>query len=69
MLDTIGEPQTLGMSLNALLPTVFPSRRTAIHARPILHGAPVPLSAPLEELVREAAYPDGWIHLSFEMIG
>ncbi|RWA14389.1 hypothetical protein EKO27_g744 [Xylaria grammica] len=29
----------------------------------ILHGARVPFHAPLEELMREAAYPDGWLCL------
>jgi autophagy-related protein 5 len=28
-----------------------------------MHGAAVPFSAPLEELMREAAYPDGWVCL------
>ncbi len=28
-----------------------------------MHGVPVPFSAPLEELMREAAYPDGWLCL------
>jgi autophagy-related protein 5 len=27
------------------------------------HGAAVPFSAPLEDLMREAAYPDGWLCL------
>jgi autophagy-related protein 5 len=62
------ETQTLGSALNAILPSLFPSRRDAILAEPILHGAPVPFRAPLEELMREAAYADGWIHLSVLMI-
>ena len=63
------EPQTLGNALHALLPALFPSRRTPILAKPILHGAVVPLGAILEELVKEAAYLDGWIHLGLEMTG
>lgn len=59
----VGEVQTLGSALNMILPTLFPSRRDAIHAEPILHGVPVPFSAPIEDLMREAAYPDGWLHL------
>jgi autophagy-related protein 5 len=55
------QPQTLGTALHNLLPSLFPSRRTPILARPILHGAQVPLSASLEELVRWACYADGWL--------
>lgn len=62
------ETQTLGSALNTLLPSLFPSRRDAILAEPILHGATVPFGAPLEELMREAAYADGWLHLSLVMI-
>lgn len=60
--------QTLGSALNRILPSLFPSRRDAILAEPILHGAPVPFRAPLEDLMREAAYADGWLHLSVNMI-
>jgi autophagy-related protein 5 len=56
------------MALNQILPSLFPSRRDAILAEPILHGAPVPFRAPLEELMREAAYADGWIHLTLLML-
>lgn len=62
------EPQTLGSALNAILPSLFPSRRDAILAEPILHGAAVPFRAPLEEVMREAAYADGWLHLGILMI-
>ncbi|KAK0106939.1 autophagy protein 5 [Cadophora gregata] len=62
------EVQTLGMALNSILPSLFPSRRDAIVAEPVLHGASVPFKAPLEELMREAAYADGWLHLSVLMI-
>ena len=63
------EPQTLGITLHSLLPTLFPHRRTPILAKAVLHGAVVPLMAPVEELMREAAYLDGWIHLGIVMIG
>jgi len=62
------EIQTLGMALNQILPSLFPSRRDAILAEPVLHGAPVPFTAPLEDLMREAAYPDGWLHLCVNML-
>lgn len=32
-------------------------------ANVLLHGAHVPFMAPLDELMREAAYPDGWLCL------
>ncbi|KAI1381025.1 autophagy protein Apg5-domain-containing protein [Hypoxylon crocopeplum] len=61
----VGErtPQTLGAALRGLLPRLFPSSRDPVLADAILHGARVPFSAPLEDLMREAAYPDGWICL------
>ncbi|KAK4163634.1 autophagy protein Apg5-domain-containing protein [Cladorrhinum sp. PSN259] len=55
--------QTLGGALKYILPTLFPSSRDPILANVILHGGPVPFRAPLEELMREAAYPDGWLCL------
>ncbi|KAL1840441.1 hypothetical protein VTJ49DRAFT_479 [Mycothermus thermophilus] len=56
-------PQTLGGALKSVLPTLFPSSRDPVLANVILHGSPVPFKAPLEELMREAAYPDGWLCL------
>lgn len=56
-----GQPQTLGTALHTLLPNLFPSRRTPVLARPVLHGAVVPMMSHLEELVRYAAYADGWL--------
>ncbi|KAL2175851.1 autophagy protein Apg5-domain-containing protein [Thermothelomyces heterothallicus CBS 202.75] len=53
--------QTLGAALKSILPTLFPSSRDPVLANVLLHGASVPFRAPLEELMREAAYPDGWL--------
>ncbi|KAK3941262.1 autophagy protein Apg5-domain-containing protein [Diplogelasinospora grovesii] len=55
--------QTLGVALKTLLPALFPSSRDPVLANVILHGSPVPFKTPLEELMREAAYPDGWLCL------
>lgn len=57
------EPQTLGTALHGLLPALFPSRRTPILAKPVLHGSVVPMGAPMEELLKSVAYLDGWLHL------
>jgi autophagy-related protein 5 len=54
-------PQTLGMALRGLIPSLFPSTRTPVLARTVLHGAVVPLGSPVEELARNAAYADGWL--------
>lgn len=54
-------PQTMGTALHLLIPSLFPSKRTPILARPILHGVAIPLSAHLEDLVRWACYADGWL--------
>jgi autophagy-related protein 5 len=67
-MTTNREVQTVGSALNSILPSLFPSRRDAILAEPMLHGAPIPFRAPLEEVMREAAYADGWVHLSVSMI-
>ncbi|MCJ1436070.1 autophagy protein 5 [Xylographa pallens] len=63
------EPQTLGSALHSLLPSLFPSRRTPILAKPVLHGGVVPMSALVEDLLRSVAYLDGWLHLGIVMIG
>ena len=62
-------PQTLGTALHGALPSLFPSRRAPIVARPVLHGAVLPMETMLEDLMRVAAYLDGWLHLGIEMIG
>jgi autophagy-related protein 5 len=53
--------QTLGTALSGLIPSLFPSARTPVLARTLLHGAVVPLTSHLEELARSAAYADGWL--------
>ncbi|KAK0385020.1 hypothetical protein NLU13_7498 [Sarocladium strictum] len=54
-------PQLLGQALKAVMPGLFPSSRDPVLAGVVLHGAGVPFEAPLGELMREAAYPDGWL--------
>jgi len=61
--------QTLGMALRILMPELFPSSRDPIIANVVMHGAPVPFAAPLGELMKEAAYPDGWICLVVVLLG
>jgi autophagy-related protein 5 len=68
MTRTTGQVQTLGGALRAALPSLFPSSRDPVLASAIMHGAPVPFAAPLEELMREAAYPDGWLCLVVELL-
>lgn len=63
-----GEPQTLGSALHNLLPTVFPSRRSYIFAHAVMHGAVLPLSAPVQEIMRSAAYADGFLHVAVIMV-
>jgi autophagy-related protein 5 len=55
------KPKLLGQALKEALPMLFPSSRDPLLAGVVLHGAAVPFEAPLEELMREAAYPDGWL--------
>ncbi|KAF7714802.1 Autophagy-related protein 5 [Penicillium ucsense] len=63
------QPQTIGGALHALLPNLFPSRRTPVLAKPVLHGAVLPMSAPIEEVVRCSAYGDGWAYVVVRMMG
>lgn len=69
MLPSTGKPQTMGTALNSNLPSLFPSKSTPILAKAVLHGAVVPMTANLEELLRVCAYLDGWLHISIEMMG
>ncbi|KAL6709706.1 Autophagy protein 5 [Coniothyrium glycines] len=62
------QPQTIGTALNQILPTLFPSRRSPLLAQAVLHGAVLPLGAGVEELVRVAAYLDGWLHVAVVMM-
>lgn len=61
--------QTIGGVLHTLLPNLFPSRRTPVLAKPVLHGAVLPMSAPIEEIVRSSAYGDGWAYVVVRMVG
>lgn len=63
------QPQTVGGMLHTILPNLFPSRRTPVLAKPVLHGAVLPMSAPIEEVVRSSAYGDGWAYLVVRMMG
>lgn len=56
-------PKLLGEALRHLMPGLFPSSRAPALVHVVSHGAAVPLEAPLEELMKEAAYPDGWVCL------
>ncbi|PYI05727.1 autophagy protein Apg5 [Aspergillus sclerotiicarbonarius CBS 121057] len=70
ILSTRGpQPQTIGSALHSLLPHLFPSRRTPVLAKPVLHGAAVPMGAPVEEVVRCSGYGDGWVYIVIRMMG
>lgn len=56
-------PKLLGQALKDMMPMLFPSSRDPVLANVVMHGAQVPFNSPLEELMKEAAYPDGWICL------
>ncbi|KAK5073464.1 Autophagy protein 5 [Lithohypha guttulata] len=58
-----GTPQTLGSALHSLLPSLFPSRRTPILAKALLHGTVLPMNAVLEEVASKACYADGWVNV------
>lgn len=68
-MESTGQVVTLGKALNTILPTIFPSTRNPILARPVMHGAVLPMSAPVEELLRAASYTDGFLHIAVAMLG
>lgn len=55
------KPKLLGQALKDMMPVLFPSSRDPVLAGVVLHGAVAPFAAPLSDLMREAAYPDGWL--------
>ncbi|KAK5987170.1 Autophagy-related protein 5 [Cladobotryum mycophilum] len=55
------KPKLLGQALRDLMPVLFPSSRDPVLANVLLHGAPAPFDAPVGDLMKEAAYPDGWL--------
>ncbi|KAF2710503.1 autophagy protein 5 [Pleomassaria siparia CBS 279.74] len=63
------QPQTIGTALNHIIPSLFPSRRSPLLAHAVLHGAVLPLSISVEELLRVASYLDGWLHIAVVMMG
>ncbi|KAH7391828.1 autophagy protein 5 [Pyrenochaeta sp. MPI-SDFR-AT-0127] len=63
------QPQTIGTALNQILPTLFPGTRRPLLAQAVLHGAVLPLSATVEELIRATTYLDGWLHIAVVMMG
>lgn len=63
------QQQTIGSALNSLLPHLFPSERFPVLAKPVLHGAVLPMAAPIEEVVRSSAYGDGWVSIVIRMVG
>ncbi|ATY61495.1 autophagy protein 5 [Cordyceps militaris CM01] len=65
-LGTDRKPRLLGHALKEMMPKLFPSSRDPVMANVLLHGVAVPFDAPLADLMREAAYPDGW--LSFVVV-
>jgi autophagy-related protein 5 len=64
----IGQPQTIGTALNQILPSLFPSQKIPLLAQAVLHGAVLPLTASVEDLIRSVAYLDGWLHIAVVMM-
>jgi autophagy-related protein 5 len=62
------QPTTLGMALSDQFPELFPSKRTCILARPVLHGVVPSLTVPLRELLQEAMFLDGFLHVGIVMM-
>ncbi|KAF8423398.1 autophagy protein Apg5-domain-containing protein [Tirmania nivea] len=62
------EPITVGAALRTMVPELFLSARANRIAKPVIHGIVVPLNAPLVELMKEASYPDGFLHVAVAMM-
>lgn len=63
-----GDPHTLGTALNSIIPEIFPIKKAVVFARPVMHGVVLPLNVPLLELMKEAMYPDGFLHITLAMM-
>lgn len=66
--STDGQAQTVGTALHTHMPDLFPSRRTCVLARPLLHGVVLPMQAPLAQLLPVAMYLDGFLHITILMM-
>lgn len=66
--DIPEEPQTIGTALNSLIPELFRSKRSALVARPVVHGVVVAMNTPVAELLQVAVYPDGFLHITLAMM-
>lgn len=64
----IGALNTVGNVLHTILPSLFPSQHTATLAVPVMHGAVLPLGAPVEEVYRVGAGLDGWVGVVIRML-
>ena len=51
-----------------MVPKLFQSPRTAIIARPVLHGIVIPMQTPLVELLKDGVYMDGFLHVTVAMM-
>ena len=63
-----GEPITVGAALRMMVPELFLSTRANLIAKPVIHGIVIPLNTPLVELMKEASYPDGFLHVAVAMM-
>lgn len=61
-------PTLLGQALREMMPVLFPSSRDPVLATVVMHGAQLPFNTPLQELMKDAAYPDGWICLVVKVL-
>jgi autophagy-related protein 5 len=51
-----------------MVPALFPSTRVETIAKPVLHGIVLRLNTPLLELMYDAIYPDGFLHIALIMM-
>ena len=58
----------VGTALHQVLPSLFPSRRTCLFARPVCHGIALPMTAPLLELSQIFRGGDGWMDIVIIMM-
>ncbi|RPA83327.1 APG5-domain-containing protein [Ascobolus immersus RN42] len=67
-LTSARKPKTLGTVLKEMVPALFPSTRVETIAKPVLHGIVLRLNIPLLELMYDAIYPDGFLHIALIMM-
>jgi autophagy-related protein 5 len=62
------EWQTIGTALHQVLPSLFPSRRTCLFARPVCQGVIIPMTTRVDLFAELFCGGDGWTDIIIVMM-